>query len=210
MINIKINVESYNAYNSGFLLGEWHDISYLDEDEFSLLMQKIKKDTEKKLSKENKDPEMIYSVCEEFFCIDYEVTINNQDLNYSLNTESCLDVDPWTVFKLKETFEEIENINDEACTAEYAAAYTAVYVILLKTGLGHKEALSTCHDGFLVEYSDNKHEDIGYYFVDELSTFDIPENMKNYFDYESYGHDVCRRQHVDLEINGQNYAFFYN
>ena len=31
---------------------------------------------------------------------------------------------------------------------------------------------------------------IGYYYAEELGCLDIPENLKNYFDYEAYGRDI--------------------
>lgn len=33
-------------------------------------------------------------------------------------------------------------------------------------------------------------EDLGYYLVDELNALNIPENIRNYFDYEAFGRDA--------------------
>ena len=33
-------------------------------------------------------------------------------------------------------------------------------------------------------------EDLGYYYVEEYGSIDIPEHLKNYFDYEAFGRDV--------------------
>ena len=39
-------------------------------------------------------------------------------------------------------------------------------------------------------------EDLGYYYAEECCCIDIPKNIKNYFDYESFGRDI------HLEGNG--------
>lgn len=31
---------------------------------------------------------------------------------------------------------------------------------------------------------------LGYYYVDELGCFEIPNNIRNYFDYEAFGRDI--------------------
>ena len=31
---------------------------------------------------------------------------------------------------------------------------------------------------------------LGYYYVDELGCFEIPDNIRNYFDYEAFGRDI--------------------
>ena len=33
-------------------------------------------------------------------------------------------------------------------------------------------------------------ETLGYYYAEELCSIEIPEHLKNYFDYESYGRDI--------------------
>ena len=33
-------------------------------------------------------------------------------------------------------------------------------------------------------------EDLGYYYVEEYGSIDIPENIRPYFDYEAFGRDV--------------------
>lgn len=33
-------------------------------------------------------------------------------------------------------------------------------------------------------------EDLGYYLVDELDAMNVPEHLRNYFDYEAFGRDV--------------------
>ena len=33
-------------------------------------------------------------------------------------------------------------------------------------------------------------EDLGYYYVEEYGSIDIPESIRAYFDYEAYGRDI--------------------
>lgn len=202
--SIKINVESYNAYNSGYLLGKWHDITDLDQDEFNELMKTIREETEKKLSKLQDDKEMIYSVCEEFFCPDYEIEINGNDFGNLVSDGPCLGADPQSIFDLKEQFEEIESV----LTCDISIA---VYAEFLNNN-DHEESLKLAQDGYTVPYrsESDKHQDIGEYFIDEMGCMEIPDHLANYIDYESYGSDMCHDNHIDIEVNGQSYAFFYN
>ena len=39
-------------------------------------------------------------------------------------------------------------------------------------------------------YNVKTEKDLGYYFIEELSSIDIPDNIKPYFNFESYGHDL--------------------
>ncbi len=36
----------------------------------------------------------------------------------------------------------------------------------------------------------NNEQDLGYYYIDELGSLSIPESIKPYFDYKSYGRDI--------------------
>lgn len=49
-------------------------------------------------------------------------------------------------------------------------------------------------------------EDLGYYYTEECCCIDIPEALKNYFDYEAYGRDI------DLDGNGTftDYGYLIN
>lgn len=46
-------------------------------------------------------------------------------------------------------------------------------------------------------------EDLGYYYADECCCIDIPENIKCYFDYQSYGRDI----HLDGNGTFTNYGY---
>lgn len=49
----------------------------------------------------------------------------------------------------------------------------------------------------------NDDEDIGYYYAEELGILDeVPENLRNYFDYEAFGRDIRLESDGGLSDNG--------
>ena len=50
---------------------------------------------------------------------------------------------------------------------------------------------------------------IGYYYAEELACLDIPENLKNYFDYESYGRDIMLEGNFYTAESGAIYEVQY-
>ena len=49
----------------------------------------------------------------------------------------------------------------------------------------------------------HSHEDLGYYYAEEVGCLDIPENVQSYFDYEKYGRDLS----FDLSGNFTSYGW---
>lgn len=49
-------------------------------------------------------------------------------------------------------------------------------------------------------------EDLGYHYADECCCLDIPENIKCYFDYQSYGRDI----HLDGNGTFTDYGYLIN
>ncbi len=62
----------------------------------------------------------------------------------------------------------------------------------------------------------NNEEELGYYLIDECGAMTIPENIKDYFDYEAYGRDAFLNGTSDfaqggfIESNGGSFMEHYD
>ena len=45
-------------------------------------------------------------------------------------------------------------------------------------------------DNYIIYPNVENEEDLGRFYIEELSALEIPDNMQNYFDYEAYGRDI--------------------
>lgn len=62
--------------------------------------------------------------------------------------------------------------------------------------------LNSTPDDYLY-FEANDDEDIGYYYAEEFGILDeVPENLRNYFDYEAYGRDIRIDTDSGLSDNG--------
>ena len=48
----------------------------------------------------------------------------------------------------------------------------------------------------------NSEEDYGYYLIDECDALEIPDGIRNYFDYEAYGRDVMMEENGTITEQG--------
>lgn len=88
---------------------------------------------------------------------------------------------------------ELEKFEAAIAYGEYTSSVKDL--INLTQNLENYEYYSDVHD----------EEDLGRYYIDELSALEIPEHLENYFDYEAYGRDM----HLDnggVFIDGGGYV----
>ena len=160
MTEIKIFVTNLGKYNEGYLVGEWLTLPATDE-EIAATLEKIGISDK---------PDALGRYYEEYFITDYESDIDGfrcgeYDSIDELNeiAEKFSDADPEQVaaaLYFSSNFEEAADILDDI-----------VYITTPGTFETEEEA-------------------IGYYYAEEACCLDIPENLKNYFDYERYGRDI--------------------
>ena len=113
---------------------------------------------------------------EEYFITDYEndiIGLSDVVSEYS------------SVQALNELAQRLEDLSaDEVdklgAVLEYEACRSVSEVIDLLDELDEFDLLPDVEDD----------EDLGYYYVEEYGSIDIPEHLKNYFDYEAFGRDV--------------------
>lgn len=196
-LKCEIVIESWNAYNNGYLFGtKWYDIADMTEEEFEELMSETRKSHEAQLNKALKCDD---EICEEWFCPDWEITLNGETIKYDYGS---IEPSPWSLFKFIQQYKEIENCDDNQ---------TALILALQNNGYELDDAHRISEDGFLIEVGHNTDQSIGEYFVDEIGAIVIPVHIVSYFDYESYGRDISHDfSTIEVTINGTDYIFLYN
>lgn len=108
---------------------------------------------------------------EEYFITDYE-----NDYNYKVGEYDSLD-------DLNEIAEELENLDDY--DREVVNAF-------IENGSDIEEALNGLRDGDYMVFSNcSDMTDVAYQYIEETGLLnDVPETLRNYFDYEAYGRDM--------------------
>lgn len=93
------------------------------------------------------------------------------------------------------TLNELGDMLDELCDWEKEKLQAVLEVERCSCATDIIELINNLEDWDLLTQVENE-EDLGYYFAEECCCITIHENLKSYFDYESYGRDV------HLEGNG--------
>lgn len=108
---------------------------------------------------------------EEYFITDYE-----NDYGYKVGEYDSLD-------DLNEIAEELENLD------EYEKEVVNAFI---ENGSDIEEALDRLRDGNYMVFSNcSDMTDVAYQYIEETGLLnDIPEGLRNYFDYEAYGRDM--------------------
>ena len=175
----RIYLTNLGKYNEGELIGEWVDLPATDDE-----LEEVK--TRIGISDEPDENGMYY---EEYFITDYE-----NDYGYKVDEYESLD-------DLNEIAEQLEDLDEEQ--KEAVAVYTEQY------GGDINEAVKTVTNGdYSIYYNCGDMADVAYEVVQECGYLDqMPENLRNYFDYEAFGRDL------DIEgnffySNGNYYEFY--
>ena len=175
----KIYLTNLGKYNEGELIGEWVDLPATDDE-----LEEVK--TRIGISDE---PDENGNYYEEYFITDYD-----NDYGYKVDEYEDLDI-------LNQIAEQLEDLDEEQKDAVHA--YTE--------GVDDDidRAVETVTNGdYRVYYDCNDMADVAYEVVQECGYLDqMPENLRNYFDYEAFGRDL------DIEgtftyYNGNYYEFY--
>ena len=175
----KIYLTNLGKYNEGELIGEWVDLPATD-DELEEVKARIG------ISDEPDENGIYY---EEYFITDYD-----NDYGYEVDEYEDLDI-------LNQIAEQLEDLDEEQKDAVHA------YTECVDDDIDR--AVETVTNGdYRVYYDCNDMADVAYEVVQECGYLDqMPENLRNYFDYEAFGRDL------DIEgtftyYNGNYYEFF--
>lgn len=175
MAKISIYVTNLGKYNEGFLVGEWLELPATDE-EITATLERIGISDK---------PDEYGRYYEEYFITDYESEISGLNIG---------EYD--SISHLNEIAEEIEDIDEEAFEA--ALFHTCSF----------EEAIEAAKETYCIgkcPSTMDEDEYIGYYYAEECSGLNIPEEIKHYFDYEKYGREIRLEGHFYIADSGNIY-----
>lgn len=174
-MTLRAYITNLGKYNEGELVGQWVDFP-CDEDDFEEILKEIGVDE----CHESHDGSTCTSY-EEWFVTDYDCELDG--LASELGEYPGFD-------ELNGVAEALEAWDNDGL----AEAVVEIW--------GIDTLLETTPDDYLYfEAWDD--EDIGYYFAEELDYLaDVPDNLRNYFDYEALGRDIRLESNGGLSDNG--------
>jgi len=174
MLNIYLT--NLGKYNEGELLGEWVELPIIDE-ELNKVFDRIQ------ICHDN----IVYTdECgtpyEEYFITDYETDINGLEVGEYSNLD-----------KLNEIAKSLEDLDEHE---------KEVVKVLLGEGYELTDAMEK-KDDCMIYYNCNDMEDVAREYVEQVGLLnDIPSNLQNYFDFESFGRDMSFEGHYVFTDNG--------
>lgn len=161
MLNIFLT--NLGKYNEGELLGEWVSLP-VTEDELNAVFDTI----------QICHGETVYADCfgnpyEEYFITDYETDFGIEIHEYA----------------------NLDDLNELAETLEYLSNYDEDIVkALLSDGFDLEEALKK-KDDCMVYWQCENMEDVARQYAEETGLLnEVPESLRDYFDFEAYGRDM--------------------
>ncbi len=120
---------------------------------------------------------------EEFFITDYE-----SDFGYRVEEYDNIE-------ELNEVAEQFENLDE--CDSE-------AFKAMIEEGYEAEEALEkVSNSDYMMFWNCSDMEDVAREWVEETGLLhDVPDNIRNYFDYEAYGRDMSFEGHFVFTDNG--------
>ena len=178
---IEAFITNLGKYNEGTLTGEWVS--------FPATLEDIQKVFERiGIGTKNKDG----SIYEEWFITDYNCNVDGLAKNIDFGEYESLD-------ELNYLASKINELNSYGLEKFQGALEAGDYTGSIKDVINLTDNL----DKYEV-YPDVKNcEDLGIYYVDEIGAVKVPDELRYYIDYESYGRDIA------LEENGQFTEYGY-
>ena len=178
---IEAFITNLGKYNEGTLAGEWVS--------FPATLEDIQKVFERVgIGTKNKDG----SIYEEWFITDYNCNVDGLAKNIDFGEYESLD-------ELNYLASKISELNSYGLEKFQGALEAGDYTGSIKDVINLTDNL----DKYEV-YPDVKNcEDLGIYYVDEIGAVKVPDELRYYIDYESYGRDIA------LEENGQFTEYGY-
>ena len=178
---IEAFITNLGKYNEGTLAGEWVS--------FPATPEEVKKALEK-IGIGAKDE--FGNVYEEWFITDYNCDVDGLAKNINFGEYENLD-------ELNYLASKIGELNSYQLEKFQAVLEVSDYTGSIKDVINLTDNL----DKYEV-YPDVKNcEDLGIYYVDEIGAVKVPDELRYYIDYESYGRDIA------LEENGQFTEYGY-
>lgn len=169
---LKVFITNLGMYNEGVLCGEWIELP-IEEEDLNEVFDKIK------ICHENEDGETVNyydsvgNLYEEIFFTDFETDIDGLEIPEHISIED-----------LNEMAEDIDNLNEEE--------QDILSGLLKEGGYSYEDAISIIdNQQYNVYYDCFDMSDVAEQVVEQCGYLDeMPEHLRNYFDYEAYGRDL--------------------
>jgi antirestriction protein len=167
---LKIYVANLGKYNEGHLVGEWVNLPCTEEEMQNLFVRiKLARFENGEYIEGYEENGSIY---EEHAIHDFETDIEGLKVEeYS------------SISELNELAETIEDFEESETTALQA---------FLENGCDIEKAIEHVQDGdYRIYYDCEDMEDVAQEYADEVGLLDsVPENLRGYFDFASFGRDM--------------------
>lgn len=169
---MKIFLTNLGKYNEGQLIGEWLELPCTDEE-----IEEVKE----KIGISN-EPDKNGNYYEEYFISDYETEISGLEIG---EYDSLDDLN-----ELAETLNDLDEYEIEVIEAMISEGYS------LEDAIDKK-------DNCMIYYNCGDMEDVAREYVEETGLLcDVPESLKDYFDYKAYGRDMSYEGNFVFTDNG--------
>lgn len=169
----RVYITNLGKYNEGKLVGEWVELP-VSEIELTEVFKRIGISDE---------PDNNGNYYEEYFITDFET-----DMPFEIGEYENID-------SLNENVEAWEMLSD------YEKDIATAYVIYNGASCDLEEAIEHCNDGSIY-YKCYNEEDVAMEYVEECGILsNVPDILKNYFDYKAYGRDLFNEgKFVEIEF----------
>ena len=169
----RVYITNLGKYNEGKLVGEWVELP-VSETELNEVFKRIGISDE---------PDNNGNYYEEYFITDFET-----DMPFEIGEYENID-------SLNENVEAWEMLSD------YEKDIATAYVIYNGASCDLEEAIEHCNDGSIY-YNCYNEEDVAMVYVEECGILsNVPDILKNYFDYKAYGRDLfIEGKFVEIEF----------
>ena len=192
-VELKVCLGCYASYNDGYLFDQWHTVT--DSTELADAVEKFQAHVMDEIKKARpewvKDGYIQETYAEEIYISDSELYIDGEFVKYDFS--ECLGAAESLLDSLDKTF----NHN------------LSLLLQVAENNGQELDDLDRLDDNILAfEIDSDSNSDIGYAYAEMTGDVDLmPEHLKNYFDYDSYGRDLYASTY---EVNGTWYAVLDN
>lgn len=175
---MRIYVSTYHKYASGSLKGEWLDTSDFYDKEGFL-------DACREIHQDENDPEFMFQ--------DFEVS---EEWEKEFISESYFSDEYFDVVDYFESFHD-------------SALFNACLEYLSNHGYDlSKEKIENCYENRFLRSGDDRAEIFERYFEETGGLDSVPENLRNYIDFDSMARDEELSGYVDfIEVGNSTYEF---
>lgn len=191
-VELKVCLGCYASYNDGFLFDKWYTVT--DSSELSDAVENFQAHVMESIKKAKpewlKDGYIQDTYAEEIYISDSELYVNGEFIPYDSDAVS-----------------EVESLLD-TLDQTFNHDLGLLFQVANNNGTDLDGLSNLDGDLFAFEVDSDSDSDIGYAYAEMTDALaQMPDHLKNYFDYESYGRDLYA---TTYNVNGTWYAVLDN